>query len=205
MRLIRRKNSKNFSQHQTDYNTIPFSDIISIIKSGLEKDKRYEGINILDLYPYGKNKIFGVRFEPKLKGYTITMHFRSIKHITPQGQNSIKNYLDTNLDEKFINEYESVWQAIDKQFERDFYASGYDIIDIYFEYNQRANSSNGYKDNFLEEYKNNKLIDTPSYKILLNFKVIGYMDGIEKDIVVIRNVPNFAVLPIAKFINQALL
>lgn len=183
MRLIRRKNSKNFSQHQTDYNTIPFSDIISIIKSGLEKDKRYEGINILDLYPYGKNKIFGVRFEPKLKGYTITMHFRSIKHITPQGQNSIKNYLDTNLDEKFINEYESVWQAIDKQFERDFYASGYDIIDIYFEYNQRANSS----------------------KILLNFKVIGYMDGIEKDIVVIRNVPNFAVLPIAKFINQALL
>lgn len=187
----RLSNRRSFSQLNETYDgRIPFSRIISSI----EKNKQYEGVNISYIYPHGKNKSLGVRFAPKSSDYVINLCFRSV--------NEIK---EPKIVIEKLKEHSEVWTSIDKKFNKRFCTGEHDSIDILFEYNQTANRGNKYKDYFLVQYKEGYLIGAPFYEILFNFKIVGNTDNISKDIVVIKNVPNSAILPLAEFINLALL
>lgn len=202
MRKNRHKNLY-FSQHEQYYKTVPFSAIISAITSGHEKKE----IDILYIYPYRGNKSLGVRLEPKDKRYRIVLSFRGINESDGSRPNpgSIIERMRSDLDEALMNKYSSVWKYIESRFNERFETNAYDYIDILFEYNQAANRKNKYKEHFLAEYKKQYLIGAPYYEILFNFKIVGYIDETVENIVFIKDVPNFAILPLAEFINLALL
>lgn len=200
----RATNRLSFSQLNETYDGImPFSRIISAITSGIEEHANYKDINILYIYPHGTNKSLGVRFAPKSSDYVINLCFRSVNE--PKTPKVVIERLYDYLGVEIMNEYIEVWESIYKKFNKRFCTGEHDSIDILFEYNQIANRKNKYKDYFLDQYKQGYLISAPFYEILFNFKIVGNTDNISKDIVVIKHVPNFAILPIAEFINLALL